>query len=109
MDTLYQPGYEKGKVVLPDENTFKPDILIFVKLYELTLKLIWVDAVIFKLDDVEPIKLFTLFIFVFNVLNEDKILFPATDRDVKTDILSDVILLELKSFAPLEDKIKDDV
>jgi len=63
----------------------------------------------FRPDAVEPAKLFILFIFVFNVLNEDKILFPATDRDDNTEILSDVILLELKSFAPLEDKIKDDV
>ena len=54
----------------------------------------------FRPDAVEPAKLFILFIFAFNVLNEDKILFPATDRDVKTEILSDVILLELKSFAP---------
>ena len=38
------------------------------------------------------------------MFNEDKILFPATDRHVKTEMLSDVILLELKSFAPLEDK-----
>ena len=57
LDTLYHPGYEKGNVFLPHENTFKPDALIFVKLYGLTLKLIWVDAVTFKLDepDVEQI------------------------------------------------------
>ena len=75
MDTLYLPGYVVGKLVLPDENTFKPDALIFVKLYELTLKLIWVDDVIFEFDE-----------FVFNVLDEDKILLPATDRDVKTEM-----------------------
>ena len=50
-----------------------------------------------------------LFIFVFNVLNEDKILSPATDKDNKTEILSDVISLELKSFAPLDDKIKHNI
>ena len=39
------------------------------------------------------------------LMNEDKIsVFPATDRDVKTEILSDVILLELKSFAAFDDK-----
>ena len=63
--------------------------------------------VIFKLEDVEPIKLFILFIFVINIPNEDKILFPATGRDVETDRPSDVILRELKSFAPFDDVIND--
>ena len=60
------------------------------------IKIIWVDAVIFKLDEVEPIKLLTLFIFVFHALNDDNILFPATDNDVYIEAWSDVTWLHVK-------------
>ena len=62
-------------------KTFKPDTLVFVKIVP-TLKLMCVDPVIFKIDAVEPAKLFILFICVFSVDDDDNMLFPATDKDV---------------------------
>jgi hypothetical protein len=60
------------------------------------LKFIFVVPVIFKLDDVEPIKEFVL-------VKDANILIPETVNDDITEILSDVILFASMSFKPVED------
>ncbi len=62
---------------------------------------------IFKLDDVEPLKEFILFKFEFILPLDDNILVPETVNEDKTEILSDVILLHVKSYAPFDDKVNE--
>ena len=97
--TLYQSVGEYGNAPFVSWNTLNPDEFIFLNCAP-TLKLIFVVPVIFKLDGVEPIKEFILLKFELILPNDDNILVPETVNADKTEILSDVILLHVKSYAP---------
>jgi hypothetical protein len=73
------------------------------------LKFIFVVPVIFKLDDVEPTKEFVLVQFEFTLPKDANILIPETVNEDITEILSDVILLHVISFAPLEDNVNESI
>jgi len=95
-----------------------------------TLKFIFVVPVIFKLDDEEliiPLILFKFELivvkfvlivvkfvlivvkFVLILPKDDNILMLETVNDDMTETLSDVMLLHIKSFAPLDDNIKESI
>jgi hypothetical protein len=84
-------------------------LINFVNIVLLTLKFIFVVAVIFKLDYVEPIKEFVLVKFELILPKDANILVPETVNEDKTEILSDVVLLQVISFAPLEDNVNESI
>ena len=53
--------------------------------------------------------MFILFIFVLIFPKDDNIFVPETVNDDITEILSDVILLHVKSFAPFDDNVKESI
>ena len=93
--TVCHLKWPKGKSDILVSNTFKPDALVFVRLVEveLVLKTIWFVPVIFKLDNVEPAKIFIL-------CNDYNILTPETVNELENILL----LLHDKSIALLEEK-----